>query len=71
VALSEPKPEDNWKSDTGFIHEVVKQKYLDHCSDAAGLEYYLCGPPAMIKATTNMLINELNVNPDNISYDEF
>jgi Na+-transporting NADH:ubiquinone oxidoreductase subunit F len=71
VALSEPKPEDNSKLNTGFIHEVVKQNYLDHCSNAAGMEYYLCGPPAMIKATTNMLINEMNVNPDNISYDEF
>lgn len=28
VALSEPKPEDNWRGYTGFIHQVVLDNYL-------------------------------------------
>ena len=28
LALSEPRPEDNWQSCTGFIHEVLLKNYL-------------------------------------------
>ena len=71
VALSEPQPEDDWSSYTGFIHNVVKQEYLDHCNDADGFEYYLCGPPAMVQVTVDMLINQVKVDKELISYDEF
>ena len=69
--LSEPRREDDWKSYTGFIHNVVKKEYLDLHNDAASLEYYLCGPPAMVKSTIDMLINEVKVDKNLISYDEF
>jgi ferredoxin-NADP reductase len=34
------------------------------------VEYYLCGPPQMIKACTRMLAG-LGVPPTQIAYDEF
>jgi Na+-transporting NADH:ubiquinone oxidoreductase subunit F len=70
VALSEPLPEDHWNSHTGFIHEVLKQEYLASHPDPKSIEYFLCGPPAMIKAATTMLA-ELGVNPTQVAFDEF
>ena len=70
VALSEPQPEDRWQSYTGFIHEVLKREYLDSHPDPKNIDYFLCGPPAMIKAATQMLA-ELGVPPAQISFDEF
>jgi Na(+)-translocating NADH:ubiquinone oxidoreductase F subunit len=70
LALSSPLPEDNWTGHLGFIHEVVLSKYLRRCSDPKVIEYYLCGPPMMIKACTRMLA-ELGVPASHIVYDEF
>jgi len=70
VALSEPQPEDHWKSHTGFIHEVLKREYLDLHPDPKSIEYFLCGPPAMTQAATVMLKN-LGVPPTQIACDEF
>jgi Na(+)-translocating NADH:ubiquinone oxidoreductase F subunit len=70
IALSEPLPEDDWNSYTGFIHEVLKREYLDRHPDPRQVDYYLCGPPAMIEAATKML-SELGVNPSQIAYDAF
>ena len=69
VGLSEPG-EDNDLYPVGFIHEIVRREYLDKHPDPAGIEYYLCGPPAMITASIAML-QDLKVDVDNISYDEF
>jgi Na(+)-translocating NADH:ubiquinone oxidoreductase F subunit len=70
VALSEPQPEDRWESHTGFIHEVLKRQYLDSHTDPQSVEYFLCGPPAMIQAATGM-IAELGVDPAQVAFDEF
>ena len=70
VALSEPLPEDQWQSHTGFIHEVLKREYLDAHPNPRDIEYFLCGPPAMIKAATTMLA-KLGVNAAQIAFDEF
>ncbi|MCX6049117.1 MAG: NADH:ubiquinone reductase (Na(+)-transporting) subunit F [Chloroflexi bacterium] len=70
VALSEPQPEDQWQSHTGFIHEVLQQEYLSTHPDPTTIDYYLCGPPVMIQAATKML-KELGVPPAQIAYDEF
>ena len=34
------------------------------------IEFYLCGPPMMIKAVCSMLDN-LGVDPENILFDDF
>ena len=70
LALSEPQPADNWQSHTGFIHAVLRENYLASHADPTGVEYYLCGPPAMIEAARKMLA-ELKVDASQIAYDEF
>ena len=70
VALSEPLEEDEWDGATGFIHEVVLQNYLKDHSHPQAVEFYLCGPPAMVDACRKMLA-ELGVSEEQISYDEF
>ena len=70
LALSEPLPEDQWTGDTGFIHQVLLDQYLQQHSAPEDVEYYLCGPPLMLKACMEMLDN-LGVEPDNILFDDF
>lgn len=70
IALSEPKPEDNWNGYTGFIHNVVLENYLKDHPAPEDIEYYLCGPPMMNAAVFKML-DDLGVEPENIAYDDF
>jgi Na+-transporting NADH:ubiquinone oxidoreductase subunit F len=70
VALSEPRPEDQWQGKTGFIHEVLLESYLKDHPAPEDCEYYLCGPPMMIKAVLSMLDN-LGVDSDSILFDDF
>ena len=70
LALSAPLAEDNWTGHLGFIHEVVLEKYLRDHANPDVVEYYLCGPPMMIKACTKML-TDLGVPANHIAYDEF
>jgi len=69
-ALSSPLPGDSWQGATGFIHEVVLEEYLRGHANPRAVEYYLCGPPMMIKACSKML-SELGVSPEQIAFDEF
>ena len=70
VALSDPKPGDNWEGYKGFIHQVLLDNYLDEHEDSTEIEYYMCGPPMMIDAAENMLYN-LGVEPEMIAFDKF
>ena len=70
LALSEPLPEDNWTGLTGFIHQVLYDEYLSKHPAPEDVEYYLCGPPLMLKACTQML-HSLGVEDDMIAYDDF
>ncbi|MGA2249802.1 NADH:ubiquinone reductase (Na(+)-transporting) subunit F [Terracidiphilus sp.] len=70
LALSSPLPEDVWTGHSGFIHEVLLESYLRNHLAPQQAEYYLCGPPMMIKACTRML-NELGVAERQIAFDEF
>jgi len=70
LALSSPLPGDGWSGKVGFIHEVVLEDYLKGCANPKAVEYYLCGPPQMIKACTRMLA-ELGVPDSQVAYDEF
>lgn len=71
IALSEPLQEDQWAGYTGFIHEVLKREHLDGHPDPQAVEYYLCGPPVMIQAARDMLINDFAISDDEIALDEF
>jgi Na+-transporting NADH:ubiquinone oxidoreductase subunit F len=70
LALSEPKPEDNWMGYTGFIHQVIFENYLKTHDAPEDIEYYLCGPPMMNAAVEKMLF-DLGVPKENIMFDDF
>ena len=70
AALSAPLPEDQWTGPCGMIHDVVFELYLKTHEHASAVEYYLCGPPMMIKACMKML-EGLAVEPSQIAFDEF
>ena len=70
LALSEPLPEDEWTGYTGFIHQVLYDNYLKNHPAPEDVEYYLCGPPMMLKACMDML-DSLGVERDNILFDDF
>lgn len=70
AALSDPDPSDGWTGPTGFVHSVVFEQYLKNHQSPEDCEYYLCGPPLMIRAVVSML-NNLDVDSDNIFNDDF
>jgi len=70
IALSEPKPEDNWTGYTGFIHNVLYENYLKNHPSPEDCEYYMCGPPMMNTAVINMLL-DIGVERENILLDDF
>lgn len=70
VALSEAQPEDRWEGPVGFIHQVAHDAYLSRHEDPTEIEYYLCGPPMMLRAVEKML-DGLGVGPEMVAYDEF
>lgn len=69
-ALSEPKADDVWSGEVGFVHEVLERRYLaDHPAPEA-CEFYLCGPPLMARATL-ALLERLGVAPERVHFDDF
>jgi Na+-transporting NADH:ubiquinone oxidoreductase subunit F len=54
----------------GFIHQVANELYLSTHEDPTEIEFYLCGPPMMLRAVEKMLDN-LGVDPEMVAYDEF
>jgi len=70
IALSEPRPEDNWTGYTGFIHQVILENYLNNHPEPEEIEYYLCGPPMMNEAILKML-DDLGVPKEMIAFDDF
>ncbi len=70
MALSAPEVGDAWEGLTGFIHQVVYEKYLAHHPAPEDCEYYLCGPPMMVRAVLAML-DDLGVEPESIHFDDF
>ena len=70
IAMSEPRPEDNWDGYVGFIHQVVHEHYLKDHPAPEDVEYYLCGPPLMLGAALGML-DDLGIEEEMIRFDEF
>ncbi|XMO85810.1 NADH:ubiquinone reductase (Na(+)-transporting) subunit F [Algibacter sp. AS12] len=70
LALSEPLEADRWTGFKGFIHQVVFDNYLKNHPNPKAIEFYLCGPPIMIKACSKML-TQLGVTSNQIAFDEF
>jgi Na+-transporting NADH:ubiquinone oxidoreductase subunit F len=70
LVLSEPLPEDNWSGAVGFVHQSLHDEYLASHPAPEDCEYYMCGPPMMNRAATEMLYN-LGVERENILFDDF
>lgn len=70
IALSEPRPEDEWTGHTGFIHEVLHEQYLKDHKAPEDCEYYMCGPPMMNAAVIKTLL-DLGVEREDIMLDDF
>ena len=70
VALSDPLPEDGWDGYVGFIHQILRDHYLEKHDDPTDIEYYICGPPMMLEAMRVML-DDLGVEPSMVAYDDF
>jgi len=70
IALSEPRPEDNWTGYTGFIHQVILDNYLINHEAPEDIEYYMCGPGPMANAVKVMLDN-LGVPKEMLMFDDF
>jgi Na+-transporting NADH:ubiquinone oxidoreductase subunit F len=64
--LSEPKPDDKWTGEAGFVTQAV-ERYMH--SDG-NTEAYLCGPPPMIDAAIKILTKK-GVQEIHIYYDKF
>ena len=65
-ALSEPQETDNWNGDTGFIH-LAADKRLER---GIKRQAFLCGPPPMIDAVTEVL-RDKGLEEKDIFYDKF
>lgn len=81
VVLSEPLPEDNWKTKTdmadregdgflGFVHQAVIDQYLSKHEAPEDIEFYFCGPPLMNQAVLKMC-DDFGVPDENVSFDDF
>lgn len=68
--LSEPVASDDWQGPQGFIHEVAEREFLTSHAELSRCDFYLCGPPLMLKATIAML-QRLGVSKQHIFYDDF
>ncbi|MDR1666325.1 MAG: NADH:ubiquinone reductase (Na(+)-transporting) subunit F [Bacteroidales bacterium] len=70
IALSEPRPEDNWTGYVGFIHQVIYDNYLSRHEAPEDIEYYMCGPGPMSAAVVKML-DQLGVPKEMLAFDDF
>ncbi|MEE2953986.1 MAG: NADH:ubiquinone reductase (Na(+)-transporting) subunit F [Bacteroidota bacterium] len=81
LVLSDAKPEDNWieKQDmsdpngdgfTGFVHQVVIDKFLTKHESPEDLELYFCGPPLMNQAILKMA-DDWGIPDENVRFDDF
>lgn len=55
---------------TGFIHNILRDEYLNNHPAPEDCEYYLCGPPMMNTSVITML-EDLGVERENIMLDDF
>ena len=81
LVLSDALPEDNWKGKkdlddvdgdgfTGFVHQVVIDKFLSNHEAPEDVELYFCGPPLMNQAVLKMA-EDWGIPDENVRFDDF
>ncbi len=66
--LSESAPEPDHL--LGMVHDAARAGLLESHPAPASCEFYLCGPPAMLSATRQLLAR-LGVPDDRVAFDDF
>jgi propane monooxygenase reductase subunit len=61
--------EERWDGETGLVHDVAGR--LLCAEDLGELDAYMCGPPPMIDAATELLRDDLDVPDERIHHDKF
>jgi toluene monooxygenase electron transfer component len=67
-AISSPQPNEEWRGEVGFIHELVEKDLGERVSD---FEIYMAGPPPMLQAALELLVGKYSVPIQQIHYDRF
>ena len=81
LVLSDALPEDNWVEKkslddpegdgfTGFVHQVVIDKFLSKHEEPEDIELYFCGPPLMNQAVLKMA-DDWGIPDENVRFDDF
>ncbi|MES2714460.1 MAG: CDP-6-deoxy-delta-3,4-glucoseen reductase [Pseudomonadota bacterium] len=65
--LSEPRPEDDWRGRTGFVHQALMADW----PDLSGHQVYACGAPAMVDAAQRDLVALCGLPADEFLADAF
>jgi glycine betaine catabolism B len=60
----------DWKGERGIINKAMLTKYLT-TSELDNSEFYICGPPGMLKAMQNLLEDDLHIPKDRMRIEEF
>jgi len=68
--LSHATPDCAWDGPQGFVHEVVGAAFLDGALPA-DVDAYLCGPPPLVDAAIDLLVDGRGVDPQQVHYDKF
>jgi len=69
-AFSEVTDRDAADRETGFIHDIIKRRFLNDHPNLGQCRFYICGPPPMLTAVLAML-SEMSVPKDLITFDDF
>ena len=59
-ALSDPLPNEKWDGHTGFIHQILFDNYLKDHPNPEDCEYYLCGPPMMMRKSNSLTFDNMS-----------
>jgi Na+-transporting NADH:ubiquinone oxidoreductase subunit F len=72
VLSADTVPDDEEAASTGLVHERVRNGLLPALADGerASSEFYVCGPPAMLAATRQML-KKAGVPAARVQFDDF
>ena len=81
LVLSDALPEDNWVEKknlddpngdgfSGFVHQVVIDKFLTNHEAPEDIELYFCGPPLMNQAVIKMA-EDWGIPDENVRFDDF
>ncbi|PTL59597.1 NADH:ubiquinone reductase (Na(+)-transporting) subunit F [Paraconexibacter algicola] len=62
--------EEEWDGEQGFVHDAVA-RYLDGGELGEDVEAYLCGPPPMVEAATEMLVDGRGIDAAQVHFDKF